>query len=130
MTLQPSTLAFTGGVVALLFAAINIGGVREAIIGPPLPKASIAAASVRGFTISNAFPPVLFGVLSLVFPHDLVETDMGMSLCAGMAIYFGLRGWAFAISPEIRAGGPYLGTYALLLAAVCYAAAAVWGSVI
>jgi hypothetical protein len=130
MTLQPSTLAFTAGLFALVSALINIGGVANAVARPALPNLPITAASIRGFAITNAFIQVLFAVLSLVFSDDLIRTPLGIALCAGMAVYFGLRGVAFATSPEIRAGEPDIWTYVLFAAAVCYAAAAVWGCVI
>src|SRR5512134_3372421 len=114
MTLQPSTLAFTAGVLALVSALINIGGVLEAIARPALPNLSITAASIRGFAISNAFIPIFFALLSLAFSDDLIGTPLGIALCTGMAVYFGLRGLAFATSPEMRAGGPYTGTHVLL----------------
>ena len=127
MTLQPSTLAFTAGVLALVSALVNIGGVLEAIARPALPNLSITAVSIRGFAISNAFIPIFFALLSLAFSDDLIGTPLGIALCTGMSVYFALRGVAFATSPEIRAGGPFILTYVLLAAAACYAAAAVWG---
>ena len=130
MTPSPSTLATIAGVLSLVFATLLIHGVRSAAHDRPLPSVSIAPESVRLFSFASTFVPVLFGLLSLGFKEELVTTHLGLALCSGMGIFFALRGWAYACSRELKAAGPYIGTYVAFAAAGCYAVAAIVGSVI
>jgi hypothetical protein len=130
MTLNPSTLAIVGGVLSLVFTVLLIHGTRSAAIKPPLPNVSIAPESVRLFALPNTFIPLLFGILPLGFSEAMVTTPLGVSLCTGMGIFFALRGWAYARSREMKAAGPYIGTYVAFAAAGCYVVAAIAGSVI
>ena len=130
MTLEPSTLAIIAGILALLFAAVTIHAARAVTTEPPIASTPIDPESVKRFGVPNIFVPILFGVLSLGFSEPLVTTQLGIALCFGMGIYFGLRGWAYARSPELRAAGPYIGTYLVFVASSCYLAAAIIASVI
>jgi hypothetical protein len=127
MTPNPSTLAIIAGVLSLVFATLLIQGARSAATNPPLPNISIAPESLRLFSLPNTFVPILFGLLSLSFSNELVTTPLGVSLSAGMGVFFALRGWAYARSREMKAMGPYIGTYVAFAAAGCYVVAAVVG---
>lgn len=56
--------------------------------------------------------------------------DVGVSLSVGMGVFFALRGWAYARSPEMKAAGTYIGTYVSFAASGYYVVAAIVGSVI
>lgn len=127
MTRNPSTLAIIAGVLSLVFATLLIHGARSASTSPPLPNVSIAPESIRLFSLPNTFVPILFGLLSLGFSDELVTTPLGVALSAGMGVFFALRGWAYARSPEMQAVGPYIGTYVAFAAAGCYVGAAIVG---
>lgn len=130
MTINPSTLAIIAGVLSLVFATLLIRGARSAAVKPPLPNVSITPESLRLFSLPNTFVPLLFGVLSLGFSEALVTTPLGVALCTGMGIFFALRAWAYSRSREMKAAGPYIGTYVAFAAAGCYVVAAIFGSVI
>ena len=130
MTLDPPTLAIIAGALSLVFATLLIHGTWSAIANPPLPKVSIAPESMRLFALQNTFVPILFGALSLGFSDALIETPLGLALTVGMGVFFALRGWAYARSPEMKASGPHLGTFVAFAAAGCYLMAAIAGSVI
>ena len=114
----------------MVFSSLTILGARSVATRPAIQNLPIAAESIRLFALPNAFVAAFFGVLSLGFTEALYSTHLGIALCAGMGIYFALRGWAYARSREMRAAGSYIGTYIAFAIAGCYGVAAIWGSVI
>jgi len=130
MTFSPAVVVLIAGVIALILAALNITGARAAERQQIKSEIQISKESQALFNLPRSFVPIFFGIVSVIFSDALTSTQLGLALCAGMAVYFALQGWAYARSPEMRQVGPYIGTYLAFTAAGCYVIGAAVNNVI
>jgi hypothetical protein len=130
MTYSPEVMILIAGILALIQSAVTITGSRAAERQGIFPNLPFSKVSHRLFNLPTLFIPIFFGAISVAYPTAIVTTSLGASLCVGMAVYFALKGLAYALSPEIRAAGPYIGTYLAFASAGCYLVGAFTGDVI
>ncbi len=125
MTYSFATAAVIGGILALVSALLSYTGARTAAkqSEPSVPKLPFTQEGMTLIARANLFAPVLFGIISLAHPEALVTSTLGASLCLGMCVYFGLKGWGYMRAPEMREFRPYIGTYLAFGSAVSYAIA-------
>lgn len=125
-----ATIVLVAGVIALITSLLSFTGGRALERQGAPPQVPMSKASMRLFNLPRSFVPAFFGIISIAFPGALTESTLGLTLCWGMGVFFALQGWAYARSPEIRALGPYIGTYLAFGAGACYLVAALAASVI
>jgi hypothetical protein len=127
MTSAPSILVAVGGVLAALSALLHLYGMRVLATGkakgvPPIP---VDPKTTRLFSRGTLLVPSMFAIIALLHSSELVSTSLGMTTLTGMCIYFALRAWAYAFSPDMQSAGPYVGTHIALGASGCFAIGAI-----
>jgi hypothetical protein len=116
------TAVMLAGALALTQAGVAILAVRalrrKGLM--PMPPSQMSEESVLRSMLSRFFTPILFGILSLTFAGSMTASPLGRALCLGMSMHFALVSWSYLRSPEMRAAGPYIGTYVAVGASILY----------
>jgi hypothetical protein len=114
-----------GGAANLALAATRLAAIRMIRAGTAPVRLrwhakDVTAASLAFVAIRQAFVPLAFGLLSLIYAEQFASTPLGVGLSLVIGLNLLLRLAECALVPELRVVRPFLEGGLSLLGAIAY----------